>query len=247
MKWFIERDGKLQIGESIYNFKSIRNDNPEDRLSKMLSEHNDCWHNITYTSSNKMLFALLSKLSVDDFQLTLKVLSFTNAINGKIYRSSEKPFYFHFPGASSVQGTSKFVKFSEWPKTDYFIKSASQATSIIGELLSFKTSIPTKQCKINFARLFINRLAIASKKSGIDLDKGKCINAMIEESQAYDETVRKLIFENSGGMDFKWKKYGTDFNPQDAIVSNQTEYQILCDFVANNPFSNELNDIAKIG
>ena len=243
----VESEAGTYAGESMYTYGSIDEQIASERLKMMIKRGNACWHNITYTSINKMLFTLMSELEVNDLQLTAKLLNYTNAINGMIYRSYAKPFYFHFPGVSTIQGTSKWTKFAEWPKSRDFIKSTSQATSIIGKLLSLRTTMTNEECKQYFADQLTEELTNTSRSIGIILNKKECKNAMLKESEAYDQIVSKILLSCNGGIEYKWVNYEANLKMVNEFNSYEDELDFIKEFAAANPIVKRQHKIMTIG
>tara|TARA_R110002020_G_scaffold78506_2_gene197405 strand:- start:275 stop:2434 length:2160 start_codon:yes stop_codon:yes gene_type:complete len=186
----------VKLHKSIYNSPSLDSPQPLGRIKDSIESRNALWHDITRATVHTEFFDIISALDINDYQLAVSLQCYYPLIFGKTFRDKKRPYYYHIPGSSTVQGTGKLTRYVNWAKSSFFEKSAAQAVSIIGNALSHHTGEDLNQSKIKFAKMFFNHVIRANKVSGdtsLEEQVEKYVNKYINLSFEFDETVQKCL------------------------------------------------------
>ena len=204
-------NGELNVEKSLYKPPSIDSDVALERVKESIVNRNALWHDITRTNVHAQFFNILSELEVNDLQLVVSLQCYYPPIFGKILRETKRPYYYHIPGSSLIQGTGILTRYVNWTKSETFDKSAAQAVSILGNALAHHTSADLKSSKKEFAETFFRNIletTCLETKEDIDVDKETqlYVKKYLKMSKEYDNKVQKCLLSNNSADPFKIDK-----------------------------------------
>ena len=214
----------LRAGESMYELPTIDGENPMQRVRSSINNRNALWHDITRSSARAEFFDIIDGLDIHDLQCVVSLECYYPPIFGNILRGSEKPYYFHIPGHSVVQGTGKLTKFINWIGSPLFDASAGRAVSIMGNAISSNSSgVSIDEAKKDFAYTFFKSLIETTNQqtaSNYDTEESTIwlVEKYLEASKSYDDIVRECLDRSRRSEPFHLhKKLSRSFTKEQAI------------------------------
>jgi len=184
---------------SLYQLPDIDEDNALRRVFSSITNRNALWHDITRSSVHTEFFDVLDTLEVNDLQCTVSLQCYYPPVFGKIRRGAEKPYYFHIPGHSVVQGTGKLTRFVRWMESPLFDISAAHAVSIMGNVIARNSpGVSVEEAKKDFAHTFFKSLIETTNEqtpSNYDIEEKtiELVEKHLESSKSYDKRVKECL------------------------------------------------------
>jgi hypothetical protein len=118
---------------NMYKEPSVTHDDIFERLN-IISKYgnNSCWNDIMRTNVIRSFFDICSHSQTNDLQCFIRLNVLLPPMFGNTFKCTDKPFYYHMPGASMVQNKGIYSKFNRW----YYNASFNTSVAIIVSAMS---------------------------------------------------------------------------------------------------------------
>jgi len=209
---------------SIYELPNIDGDDSLQRVFSSITNRNALWHDITRSSVHTEFFDVLDTLEVNDLQCTVSLQCYYPPVFGKIRRGAEKPYYFHIPGHSVVQGTGKLTRFVRWMESPLFDVSAGQSISVMGNVIARNSiGVSVEEAKKVFAHAFFKSLIETTNEqtsSNYDVEQKtiELVEKHLESAKNYDKRVAECLNRSVKSIPFALdEKLSRPFTTEQAL------------------------------
>ena len=185
----MDKNGNNVNKSGIYDQPSVTDNNPIIRIVNLKNHRNAAIHDIIYTKILHNFYSICEKSKTEDLQCMMTLNIFWQSIYGKVYKTNDKPYYYHQSGHSLVQGKNLFSKYVKWSRDKKFNDSMSIIISAISVGIHKQdNTISIDSVKNEIAEHIIN---VPLKKAGIS-DKVR-VKRIKEMSDDYDDIFNQIL------------------------------------------------------